>query len=259
MGPPAPSGGELAPPSELVPHLVDPLQVEKFIPFSGGERLSYKIGWSLFTVAQAELDVASAGYQDRDAFCITLQARTNGFADAFYRVRNHSTSWTASDMSRAFEYNAVQDEGGRERNTTARFDTEALTAQYLNHENGEEREPIPVMPGTFDPLSIVFFVRSLDFEVGDRLVVPTSNGKEFFYTIIDVKKKVERDFPIGRREAYVLEPDIKDIGGVFKRSPNGRIRFYMSADAEKLPLRMESRVAVGKFWAELVEVGKPST
>jgi len=246
-------------PAELASQLVDPFEVEKSIPFTDGEQLRFKIGWSLFTVARAELDVEPAGYEDRDAYRITLQARTNGFADAFYKVRNVSRSWTASDMSQAFEYNAVQDEGGRHRNTTARFDSTVQTAQYINHENGEVRDPISIMPGTFDPLSIVFFVRSIDFDVGDRLVVPTSNGKEFFYTIIDVKKKVKRDFLIGKREAFVLEPDIKDLGGVFKRSPDGRIRFFISADADKLPLRMESEVAVGKFWAELTEIGKPST
>lgn len=160
----------------------------------------------------------------------------------------------ADDLSRSFEYAANQDEGGRTRETRALFNTNNLTARYINNVNGENREPVRIIPGTFDPLSIVFFARTLDFDVGDDLVIPTSNGKEFFFTVIHVKEKVTRRFRYGKREAYVLEPDIKDLGGVFKRSPDGNIRFFMSADEEKLPLRMESEVAVGKFWAELVEV-----
>jgi len=240
-------------PPGLAEHLIDPLTVETPVPFRKGEKLHYRIGWSFFTVARAELDVTTAQFDGKAAFQITLQARTNGFADAFYKVRNRSTSYAALDMSRAFEYNALQSEGGRERDTTARFDTTALTVRYTNNESGETRAPVPIMAGTFDPLSIVYFVRRLDFEVGDRLVIPTSNGKEFFFTVVDVTKKVKRKFLSGKREAFVLEPDIKDIGGVFKRSPNGRIRFYFSADEQKLPLRMESEVAVGKFWAELVD------
>jgi len=244
-------------PAELQADLVDPLTIQKHPSFANGEHLKFKLGWSIFTVAKAALSVTPGTYADQPALEISLQTRTNSFADAFYKVRNHSTSWIAADVTRAYEYRAIQMEGGHDRDTQALFDTTNLTARYINHLRGEERSPVAILPGTFDPLGIVFFVRSIDFEVGDDLVIPTSNGKEFFYTIVHVVKKVERKFGIGKREAFVLEPDIKDIGGVFKRSPDGNIRFYISADAEKLPLRMESEVAVGKFWADLVEVGNP--
>lgn len=239
-------------PDSLRGDYVDPLTVPKSPSFAEGERLKFKLGWSLFTVARSELQVAPDQYGEQDALKLEVKTRTNGFADAFYKVRNVSTSWVAPDLSRSFQYTADQQEGDRERNTTAFFDGE--TARYVNNRTGEEREPVEILPGAFDPVGIVFFVRSLDFDVGDTLVVPTSNGKEFFFTVVRVVDKVKRKFLIGKREAYVLEPDIKDIGGVFKRSPDGSIRFFFSADEEKLPLRMESEVAVGKFWAELSEV-----
>lgn len=240
-------------PPELESAYIDPLTVAKAPTFAAGEELRFKLGWSLFTVAKAVLKVEPAPFEGRDSLKISLHARTNRFADSLYKVRNASTSWVAPDVSGSFQYDADQRESGRERWTSALFDPERLQARYVNRVNGEEREPVEILPGTFDPLGIVFFVRSLDFAVGDRLVIPTSNGKEFFFTIVHVVDKVERKFALGRREAWVLEPDIKDIGGVFKRSPNARIRFYFSADAAKLPLRMESEVAVGSFWAELVE------
>lgn len=247
-------------PEDMKAHLVDPLTVEKSPSFAGGEHLRYKLGWSMFTVARSTLEVTPVTREDgRDALRINVFTRTNSFADAFYKVRNNSTAWVAPDVSRSFEYIAEQDEGDRQRDVQVVFDTDADTVRHINRVSGEKRDPVPVMPGTFDPVAIVFFIRSLDFEVGDTLVVPTSNGKEFFYTIVHVRDKVKKRFPIGTREAYVLEPDIKDVGGVFKRSPDGRIRFYMSADEEKLPLRMESEVAVGKFWADLVQIKEPTS
>lgn len=241
-------------PESLRENLVDPLTVPKAPTFADGEHLKFKLGWSLFTVARSELEVIPGEHDGRDILKLQVKTRTNSFADAFYKVRNTSTSWVAPDLSRSFEYNAEQQEGDRERNTTAFFDPETNLARYVNNETGEERDPVEILPGSFDPLGIVFFVRSLDFDVGDKLVIPTSNGKEFFFTIVHVVDKVTRKFLIGKREAFVLEPDIKDIGGVFKKSPDGRIRFYFSADEEKLPLRMESEVAVGSFWAELSEI-----
>lgn len=244
-------------PADMQENYVDPTTVQKNPSFAQGESLRFKLGWGIFSVAKASLQTEQGKYQDRDSLKITLSTETNSFADAFYRVRNTSISWMDDDVSRSFEYAADQDEGGRRRDSHAVFDTENLTASYFNKINGDSRGPVRILPGTVDPLGIVFLARSLDFEVGDDLVIPTSNGKEFFYTIIRVSEKVTRNFRFGKMEAYVLEPDIKDLGGVFKKSPDGKIRFFLSADERKLPLRMESEVAVGKFWAELVEVEDP--
>lgn len=244
-------------PPELAVDYIDPLTVDKAASFAEGERLKFRLGWSLFKVAKATLEVGPDFYKEKASLKISLNARTNSFADTFYKVRNLSTSWMAEDMSRSLEYSAVQREGDRNRDTQALYDSVSLKARYINNKSGDVIGPVDILPGTMDPLGIVFFVRCLDFEVGDRLVVPTSNGKEFFYTFIKVVKKVKKRFSLGTYEAYVLEPDIKDIGGVFKRSKDGMIRFYFSADERKLPLRMESEVAVGKFWAELYDVEMP--
>ena len=225
--------------------------------FADGEELSFKLGWGFFRVARSTLRAQPEVYgEDQPALKITLETKTNSFADAFYKVRNQSTSWVSPDVSHSLEFRAIQKESTRDRDTVATFDPVSLTGQYVNNLNGSVRDPVSIEPGTFDPLGIVFHVRTLDFDVGDELLIPTSNGKEFFYTVVRVKKKVTRTFAMGKREAFLLEPDIKDVGGVFKRSKGGRIRFYFSADEEKLPLRMESQVAVGSFWAELTEVKK---
>lgn len=241
-------------PAELAADLIRADEVERQVSFGDGERLEFKLGWSLFRVAEAQLEVIPGRMHGEEALQIVLNTRTNSFADAFYKVRNRSVSWVAGDLSSSFHYQTNQNEGGDRREVTAVFDPVSLTAQYTRQSEDGPREAIPIMEGSFDPLGIVFFVRTLDFEEGDRLVIPTSNGKEFFFTVVHVVDKVERKFLSGRREAWVLEPDIKDLGGVFKRSEDGEVRFFFSADERKLPLRMESEVAVGRFWAELVAI-----
>ena len=243
-------------PADLTAKRVDPLTVEKNIPDITAVKMNFKLGWGIFTVAKSTMEITTIKYNERDAIQISAQTRTNSFADAIYRVRNHAISIVSADVSQSFEYNAKQEEGDRRRDTVVYFNTEEETARYVNNKNGENRAPIDILPGTFDPVGLSFFIRCLDIKVGDELVIPTSTGKEFFFTIVRVKKKVKRKFAIGKYEAFVLEPDIKDVGGVFKKSPNGKVRIFLSADDQKLPLRMESQVAVGSFWAELSEVVK---
>jgi len=243
-------------PAEMAANEVDPLTVEKIIPDITAVKMNFKLGWGIFTVAKSTMEINPIKYNERDAIQISAMTSTNSFADAIYRVRNHAISTVSADVSESFEYSAKQEEGDRIRDTVVYFNTEEKTARYVNNKNGENRAPIDILPGTFDPVGLSFFIRCLDIKVGDELVIPTSTGKEFFYTIVRVKKKVKRKFAIGRYEAFVLEPDIKDVGGVFKKSPNGRVRIFLSADDQKLPLRMESQVTVGNFWAELSEVVK---
>lgn len=230
--------------------------VEELRPLIPGERLIYRIGWSIFEVGEAVLTLSEEPYEGIPALKMELVAQTNSFADSFYKVRNKSTAWMLPDMSQALAYKAEQREGKRERDTLIRLDPTTQTATYENLSNGDLREPIAVTQNIWDPMSITYYVRALPLAKGQHLVIPTTNGKELFLTEIAIVGEERRKFKIGRRDALILEPNIKDLGGVFRRSKGASIRFYFSADEQQLPLRMESAVAVGKFWAELVRVEK---
>jgi hypothetical protein len=219
-----------------------------------GERLVYEIGWSWFEVGEAVLTLVEADFNGQPAWRMDLTARTNGFADSFYKVRNSTRSWFTRSVSGLLHYEAIQREGSREREIAVKIDPEAWTAQHINRLKGEAQDPISILEGTWDPLSITYFVRSLPLAEGDSYFIPTTNGKNLYLTRVEVKKRQTRKFKAGRQEAFLLEPDIEDLGGVFRRSKNASIRFWFAANERQFPLRMESEVAVGKFWAELVRV-----
>jgi hypothetical protein len=245
------------PPTDLPPELLalivrpDP---HRPLPFGPGEVLVYHIGWGIFDVATAELSVAADSVDDQPALRVTLTTRTNGFADALYRVRNETHSWIDPQVSRTLHYMNNQDEGKRQRMVIVDFDWEAGTVRYDNRYEDRIYAPIALPEYAFDPLAITHFVRSLDFAVGREWLIPTTTGREHFISVVRVTGKEQRRFRLGRREAWVVEPDVKDVGGVFRRARNSSLRFWISADAHRYPLRMESSVSVGRFWAELVEV-----
>ena len=49
-----------------------------------------------------------------------------------------------------------------------------------------------------------------------------------------------------------MTPDMKDLSGVFKKSPKGILRVWYSDDYRKIPLKISSKVVVGSFTAELI-------
>ena len=221
-----------------------------------GEKLIYEIGWSWFDVGRAELTVVKDIMRGQTVWRMELQARTNGFADAFYKVRNTTRSWMSLDMARTVHYEAIQREGDRERDVIVEFGPDGTSAQYRNLLNNDARAPIPIIPGTWDPMGITYFVRSLPLAVGETYIIPTTTGKELFLTEVRVAKMTSRKFKISKQkqDAYLLMPNIKDLGGVFRKSEDSSVRMWISADERQIPLRMESEVAVGSFWAELVRI-----
>ena len=56
----------------------------------------------------------------------------------------------------------------------------------------------------------------------------------------------------GTYDTYLLEPELKDLGGVFKKSKNAKIQVWITADERKIPVKVKSKVVVGSFVAELV-------
>lgn len=241
---------------DLVARIVVP-DPDRELPWQDGERLVYTLGWSLFEVGTTELLIESDVFEGEPVWRFTMTTRTNAFADRLYRVRNMVTSIADDAVTATVYFSNDQREGSRERDYEVTFDMEASEARYYDRINDERHDPVWIFPGSFDPFGITLFVRSLGFEVGDRLVIPTTNGREPFLTDIQVRGVETRRFRLGRQEAYVLEPDIKDVGGVFRRSSGSSIRFWFTKDRHRYPIRMESSVAIGSFWAELVRVERP--
>lgn len=231
---------------------------DRRMPWVDGEVLTYALGWSFFDVGTTEMTITATEWEGQPAWKFTLKTQTNRFADNFYRVRNEVQTYANRSMTRTLHFENNQREGNRTRHYQVQFDADTSTAHYVNLlDEDEEHEPVWVFPGSFDPFGITLFVRSLPIIEGGSYVIPTTNGREPFLTSIEVTGVDERRFRIGRQEAWVLEPEIEDLGGVFRRSRDGSIKIWFSRDRYRYPLRMESSVAVGRFWAELIQVERP--
>lgn len=228
------------------------------LPFPPGEKLTYEIRWSVFPVGTATLEfLGPVEFNGEEAYKIILTARTNSFADGFFKVRNYNASWVDTDFSKPLHYIKLQNEGKERREVVVTFDWDQNKAQYSDF--GNKLDPIDIAEGSWDPLSIVYAVRAMRFNDLKELDIPTTDGKKLMMTEIEVKGSDRIRVPAGTFETLVVVPDTKDLGGVFKKSDNAGITFWFSKDDRHLPVRMSSSVAVGSFVAELVKVEGPGS
>ena len=225
--------------------------VEKALPFRPGEKLTFRLRWTFIPAGEAVMEVLPVetlnGVQ---AYHFVLTAKSNAFVDNFYKVRDRIDSYTDTNMTHAILYKKKQHEGDTRRSVTVLFDWDKNQAQYSTLE--EQRDPIPILPGSFDPLSIFYLSRLFDLKEKAEIEHPVTDGKK---CVIGRAKIVRRErIRVAKRtyDTYLLEPDLEHIGGVFKKSRNAKIKLWVTADERKIPVRIKSRVVVGSFVGELI-------
>ncbi len=226
-------------------------------PFCPGERLRFALSWEHVPAGEASLEVMPPTIvEGRPALHFRMTASTNSFLDVFYKVRDQVDSYTAPDLSRTLLYTKRQREGSYKRDIEVHFFWDRSRARYSNKINGP-KEPIFILPGTLDPLSIFFGFRATGIAPGRTYTAPVTDGVK---CVIGAAKVVGREtvrVPAGVFDAFVVEPDLQHIGGVFRKSRDATIRVWITADERHMPVKVASRVAVGRFFAELTDFETP--
>lgn len=224
---------------------------EPDFPFQVGETLHFELRWTFIKAGEASLKVLPmAEINGKKAWHFVMTARTTPFLDTFYKVRDRIDSYVALDMSRTLRYEKKQLEGKTHRDIVVKFDWDNQKAQYFNF--SKPKDPIDLKANTLDPLSAFYYVRTQ--AMGEKKVLqrPVTDGKKNVIGRATVRKK--ETLTIGEQafETFLIEPELKHIGGVFEKSEDARIQLWLSADPRRIPMRIRSKVIVGSFIGELM-------
>lgn len=228
-------------------------QSQSRMPFEPGEKLMFDLRWSFIKAGQASLEVDSVKtINGRKAYHFVLKARSTPFLDLFYKIRDRIDAYADIKMTHSMLYTKKQREGKTHRDIVVRFDHNTRKAHYSNF--NKKRHPIPIQPGTFDPLSIFYFSRLFDLRENQVLTRPVSDGKKCVIGEARVLRRETLDLSCGRFDTFLIEPDLKHVGGVFEKSREAKIQIWITADARRIPVRVKSKVAVGSFIGELISI-----
>lgn len=225
--------------------------------FKPGERLTFALKWTIFPAGEAVLEILPLEHMaGRNAYHFVLTAKSNAFVDVFYMVRDRIDAWADTPLNESLLYRKKQHEGNSRRDITVSFDWDEMTAQYINRGNNwrEAGKPIPITSGTFDPLSIFYWSRSVDLAVKKHIQRPVTDGKKHIIGVADVIRQETVRVPAGTFETFLLEPELSHVGGVFEKSPDANIQLWVTTDHRHLPVKLASKVVVGKFTGELTSM-----
>jgi hypothetical protein len=190
--------------------------------------------------------------QGVEAYHFVMTARSNSFIDIFFKVRDRIDSYTDARMNHSLFYRKDQKEGKTRRKISVDFDWEKNESTYVNFDT--EPKVISLLPGSFDPLSVFYFSRLYDFQKNEAFERPVTDGEKNLMGILRVLGRETVSVPAGTFEALVLEPDLKNVEGVFSKKQRAKIKLWVTDDERRLLVQMKSKAMVGSFVAQLVSV-----
>lgn len=224
---------------------------EKDFPFYPGEKLTFLLKWEFIPAGESVLEVLPMETIDGvKAYHFLLTAKSNAFIDSFYKVRDRIDAYANTEMTHSMLYKKKQHEGKTQRDIVVNFDWQNNKVQYTNFK--DKRPPIDILSGSFDPLSAFYFVRLFDFQEKSKIERPVTDGKKCVIGELSVIKRETLKLKSGTYDTYLIEPELKHIGGVFEKSKNAKIQLWVTADKRRIPVKIKSKVVVGSFVGELV-------
>jgi hypothetical protein len=221
------------------------------IPFQVGEKLSYVLKWSVIPVGRAVFEVLDGTAETQTpSYLFRLTVNSYPIVDLVYKVRDRIESFMDRPMTRSLLYRKKQREGRHRRDIEVRFDWEQSKAVRYN--KGKKESVVTLPLATFDPLGIFYAFRLHPITHGLHVTAPVTEGKK---VVVGEARVVKREtLALGGRhfDTYLIEPDLKHIGGVFEKSKDAKIQVWVTADDHRIVVKLKSKVVVGSFTGELI-------
>ncbi|MGE4423716.1 MAG: DUF3108 domain-containing protein [Pseudodesulfovibrio sp.] len=227
------------------------------MPFGQGERLYYDIYWTVIHAGRAELlCMADTEMDGQPARYFFAKARTLGWVDNFYKVRDTMEAWTDMDVNYALRYKKDQNEGSYHKKVELIFDKK--TNRSFRYARGKLQHTLDQPENVFDPMSILFAFRKHPLHKGMEFDANVSDGKISVVGKAFVEDRERVETGIGDVDAYRVRLDIKHLSGVFKKSKEAELYVWFSADERRIPVKVKSKVVVGYFSMTLREYYPPA-
>ncbi len=215
-------------------------------PFHIGESLKFSIQYGPIKAGTAVLSVE--GVEEvggKECYRLVSVAQSNRIFSPIYKVRDRIVSLV--DVRYLITRRTAKALREKDYEIDQSIDWDHEKGKLLYHDG----TTLDLVPGARDVLGAFYYVRTLPLSVGASIPVSAHDNRKSYPLVINVVGMETIDTPLGRFRCWVVEPKLL-TDGLFRRS--GSLRVWITNDAERLPVMMQSAVKVGAISAILVEM-----
>jgi hypothetical protein len=219
-------------------------------PFTIPEKFVYDLTWTGIKAGIASLEMTNDG----DKLKIVSTAQSAEWVSVFYTVDDRVESTLFKFPAESFpwqpeKYRIRIREGRHRRDKEVVFDRKTNKATFRDYINKEKKDfDLPVT--VFDPISSFYYLRTLKLVPGKSVYVTVFDSKKVWNVEIQVLRKERISLPTGTFNTIVVKPLMKSEGIFYRK---GEILIWLTDDTKHIPVKLQTKVAVGNITATLVK------
>ncbi|HXW68890.1 MAG TPA: DUF3108 domain-containing protein, partial [Dissulfurispiraceae bacterium] len=214
------------------------------------EKLVYSLYWFGIHVGDAEFEAVGGSGN----VIIKCQVHSTPALSAFYKVDDHSESKVINGSP--VNFRIKQREGKYRSDKETVFDPDNKHVTFFNYIK-RTRNDYPVQGGAlWDLISGFYYLRTQPFMVGKTIYINIFDSNKFFKAEVAVIGKEQLRFSGTKILDTVKVKPVLKSEGLFQNK--GNILIWLTDDDNKTPVKVETKVPIGKVVAILksLETGK---
>jgi hypothetical protein len=227
------------------------LQAQSQKAFSAGEWFKFRIHYGPFNASYATLEVDETSMQGEPVYHIKGRGKSTGLLHWFFKVDDNYQTYIDKQNGKPYKFIRKIDEGGYTKDLEIDFNHSENKA-YVFDRKHNENHTYTTKPNVHDMLSAFYYIRNNikndELRPGDemRLNLFIDDENMDFKLRFLGREVIKTKF--GKVATLKFRPYVM-AGRVFKEKES--LTFWVSDDANRIPLKIEANLAVGSLDADL--------
>lgn len=215
------------------------------------ERLIFSLYWSGIPVGTATLEAVRGEVTSS----ITSVVHSNEVISSFYKVEDRAEARLS--RGRPASFTLIQNEGKHHRNKETVFEPDRNKVTFINHLDKSRQEHDMSGKVLWDVISGFYYLRRQPLEIGKSVYITMFDSNKFLNAEVKVLRRETLELEEGEEIATIIVEPILTSEGLFQKS--GKILIWLTDDERRMPVRMETKLKIGRVTAKLksFDIKKP--
>ncbi len=225
---------------------------QKKSAFQGGEWFKFEMSYSGFLKAgNATLEVKESTFKEKPVYHVVGEGWTSGLISWFFKVKDHYESYFDKATGAPYKFIRQIDEGGHTKDIEIDFDHLNNKALVKNNKHNT-LESYATDESVQDMVSAFYYLRNNyntdNIKEGETVSLNMFFDEENYKFRLKFLGRETIKTKFGKVKTLMFRPYVM-AGRVFKEQES--LTLWVSADENKIPLKIKADLAVGSLRADL--------
>ncbi len=214
-----------------------------YLSYPLNERLNYGAYFGPLRAGHSYMEIKEGEIEGEPTYIIECIQKTEKAFSIVYRIDDYYKSIVDTNRLSTISFTKNINEGKYSKEVTLTFTNDSVF--YTDDRRVEK------IPEAKDIFAALYWMRTQTFFPGDTLKVPFHSSGKNQEMIVPVSELQWTTVPMGKFRTFMLSPQVKEEKIFGSEEP---IKIWVTVDPQHVPVKIESKLKVGKVSFQLEEV-----